>query len=120
MFKNLFFPKPPIEDLPPQERPKTRRELFRQTFGNYWSWFFAINLVCYIFYLPASVWTEMTLSSLLQQSETAQSTPVMGAYLLGLAVCLFVTGPMLAGVSLLMRNWSRGASAPSSAPASTP
>ncbi len=109
MFKNLFFPKPPLEDLPPQERPKTRRELFRQAFSNYWSWFFAINLVCYVFYLPASIWTELSLESLIAQESAAfQTAPFMGAYLTGLAVCLFFTGPMLAGLSLLMRNWSRG------------
>lgn len=109
MFRNLFFPKPPLEDLPPQERPKTRRELFRQAFSNYWSWFFAINLVCYAFYLPMSVWTELSLESLIAQETAAlQTTPFMGAYLTGLAVCLFFTGPMLAGLSLLMRNWSRG------------
>ena len=109
MFKGLFFPKPPLEDLPPQERPKTRRALLRQTFGNYWSWFFAVNLVCYVFYLPASVWTELSLESLLTLETTAfQTAPFMGAYLAGLAACLFITGPMLAGISLLMRNWSRG------------
>lgn len=109
MFKNLFFPKPPLEDLPPQERPKTRRELFRQAFSNYWSWFFAINLVCYVFYLPMSIWTELSLESLIAQESAAfQTAPFMGAYLTGLAVCLFFTGPMLAGLSLLMRNWSRG------------
>jgi hypothetical protein len=109
MFKSLFFPKPPLEDLPPQQRPKTRKELFRQTFSNYWSWFFAVNLVCYLFYLPASVWTELSLESLLAQEEAVfQTAPFMGAYLTGLAVCLFLTGPMLAGISLLMRNWSRG------------
>ena len=109
MFKNQFFPKPPLEDLPPQERPKTRRELFRQAFSNYWSWFFAINLVCYVFYLPMSIWTELSLESLLAQETAAfQTAPFMGAYLAGLAVCLFFTGPMLAGLSLLMRNWSRG------------
>ncbi|PKM38866.1 MAG: hypothetical protein CVV04_13095 [Firmicutes bacterium HGW-Firmicutes-9] len=109
MFKGLFFPKPPLEDLPPQERPKTRRALFRQTFGNYWSWFFAVNLVCYVFYLPASVWTELSLESLLTLETAAfQTAPFMGAYLAGLAACLFITGPMLAGISLLMRNWSRG------------
>lgn len=109
MFKGLFFPKPPLEDLPPQQRPKTRKELFRQTFSNYWSWFFAVNLVCYLFYLPASIWTELSLESLLTQETTAfQTAPFMGAYLAGLSVCLFLTGPMLAGISLLMRNWSRG------------
>jgi uncharacterized membrane protein YesL len=109
VLKRLFFTKPAIEDLPPQERPKTRKALFRQAFGNYWSWFFAINIVCYLFYLPASVWTEMSLSSLLtEESATFQTGSFMGAYLAGLAVCLFITGPMLAGVTLLMRNWSRG------------
>ena len=109
MFKGLFFPKPPLEDLPPQQRPKTRKELLRQTFSNYWSWFFAVNLVCYLFYLPASVWTELSLESLISQESGAfQTAPFMGAYLAGLAVCLFLTGPMLAGISLLMRNWSRG------------
>ena len=109
MLKNLFFPKPPLEDLPPQARPKTRRELLHQAFSNYWSWFFAINLVCYAFYLPLSVWTELSLESLLAQESAAfQTAPFMGAYLTGLAVCLFFTGPMLAGLSLLMRNWSRG------------
>jgi len=109
MFKGLFFPKPPLEDLPPQQRPKSRKELLRQTFSNYWSWFFAVNLVCYLFYLPASVWTELSLESLISQETTAfQTAPFMGAYLAGLAVCLFLTGPMLAGISLLMRNWSRG------------
>lgn len=109
MFKGLFYPKPAPEDLPPQKRPKTRKELFRQTFGNYWSWFFSINLVCYLFYLPASVWTELSLGSLISQENTAfQAAPFMGAYLLGLAVCLLITGPMLAGLTLLMRNWSRG------------
>lgn len=109
MFKNLFYPKPAPEDLPPQERPKNRKELFFQTFGNYWSWFFAVNLVSFLFYLPASVWTEMTLGSLLAEDNAALSgSSFMGAYLLGLAVCLFLTGPMLAGATLLMRNWSRG------------
>ena len=109
MFKGLFFPKPPLEDLPPQQRPKTRRELLRQAFGNYWSWFFAVNLVCYLFYLPASIWTELSLESLITQETAAfQTAPFMGAYLAGLAVCLWFTGPMLAGISLLMRNWSRG------------
>lgn len=109
MFKSIFFPKPPLEDLPPQERPKTRKELFRQAFSNYWSWFFAINLVCYVFYLPASIWTELSLESLITQETAAfQTTPFMGAYLTGLAVFFFFTGPMLAGLSLLMRNWSRG------------
>ena len=109
MFKALFYPKAAPEDLPPQERPKTRRELFRQTFGNYWSWFFFINLVCYLFYLPTSVWTELSLESLLTLETTVfQTAPFMGAYLAGLAVCLFLTGPMLAGLTLLMRNWSRG------------
>lgn len=109
MLKNLFIPKPAPEDLPPQERPKTRKALFKQTFGNYWSWFFAINLVCFLFYLPASVWTEMSLSSLIaEESATFQTASFMGAYLLGLMICLFITGPMLAGVTLLMRSWSRG------------
>jgi hypothetical protein len=109
MFKNLFNPKPPLEDLPPQERPKKRKELFRQAFGNYWSWFFAVNLVCFLFYLPASIWTEMSLGSLLAQEGTSfQTDSFMGAYLFGLAVCLFLSGPMLAGLTLLMRNWSRG------------
>lgn len=109
MFKGLFYPKPAPEDLPPQARPKTRLDLFRQTFGNYWSWFFAINLVCYLFYLPASVWTELSLGSLIaQESASFQAAPFMGAYLTGIAVCLFITGPMLAGLTLLMRNWSRG------------
>ena len=109
MLKNLFSPKPPLEDLPPQERPKTRKELFRQAFSNYWSWFFAINLVCFAFYLPASIWTELSLESLIAQETAAfQTAPFMGAYLTGLAVCLFFTGPALAGLSLLMRNWSRG------------
>lgn len=109
MFKELFFPKPAPEDLPPQERPITRRALFKQTFGNYWGWFFAVNLICFLFYLPASVWTEMSLSSLLaEESATFQTSSFMGAYLLGLAVCLFFTGPMLAGLTLLMRAWSRG------------
>ena len=109
MFKGLFFPNPPLEDLPPLQRPKTRKELLRQTFSNYWSWFFAVNLVCYLFYLPASVWTELSLESLISQETSAfQTAPFMGAYLAGLAVCLFLTGPMLAGISLLMRNWSRG------------
>lgn len=109
MLKNLFYPKPAPEDLPPQERPKTRKELFRQTFGNYWSWFFAINLFCFLFYLPASVWTEMSLGSLVaDESASFQGSSFMGAYLLGLSVCLFLTGPMLAGVTRLMRNWSRG------------
>ena len=109
MFKNLIDPKPPLEDLPPQERPKTRKELFRQAFGNYWSWFFAVNLVTYLFYLPASIWTELSLESLIA-GETAsfQAAPFLGAYLAGLAVCLFLTGPILAGLTLLMRNWSRG------------
>ena len=109
MFKNLINPKPPLEDLPPQERPKTRKELFRQAFGNYWSWFFAVNLVCSLFYLPASIWTEMSLGSLIAEQTTSfQTDSFMGAYLLGLAVCLFLSGPMLAGLTLLMRNWSRG------------
>ncbi len=109
MFKQLFFPKPPLEDLPPQERPDTRSALFRQTFRNYWSWFFAVNLVCYLFYLPASIWTEMSLVSLVSEESAAfQTSSFMGAYLAGLAVCLLITGPMLAGLSLLMRNWSRG------------
>ncbi|MDD4312386.1 MAG: hypothetical protein PHW41_07890 [Eubacteriales bacterium] len=109
MLKNLFFPAPPIEDLPPQERPKTRKELFRQTFGNYWSWFFAVNLVTYLFYLPASVWTELSLESLLaEETASFQAAPFLGAYLAGLAACLFLTGPILAGLTLLMRNWSRG------------
>lgn len=109
MFKGLFFPKPPLEDLPPQERPKTRRELFRQAFGNYWSWFFAVNLVSYLFYLPASIWTELSLESLITEEASAfQTTPFLGAYLTGLAVCLFLTGPILVGLTLLMRNWSRG------------
>lgn len=109
MLKNLFIPKPAPEDLPPQERPITRKALFRQTFGNYWSWFFAVNLVCFLFYLPASVWTEMSLSSLIaEESATFQTSAFMGAYLLGLMICLFITGPMLAGVTLLMRSWSRG------------
>jgi hypothetical protein len=109
MLKNLFIPRPAPEDLPPQERPVTRKALFKQTFGNYWSWFFAINLVCFLFYLPASVWTEMSLSSLIaEESATFQTTSFMGAYLLGLAVCLFITGPMLAGLTFLMRAWSRG------------
>ena len=108
MFKQLFFPKPAPEDLPPQERPKTRKALCKQTFGNYWSWFFAVNLVCFLFYLPASVWTEMSLSSLIaEESATFQTSAFMGAYLLGLALCLFITGPMLAGLTLLMRTWSR-------------
>ena len=109
MFENLINPKPPLEDLPPQERPKTRKELFRQAFGNYWSWFFAVNLVCFLFYLPASIWTEMSLGSLIAEQTTSfQTDSFMGAYLLGLAVCLFLSGPMLAGLTLLMRNWSRG------------
>ncbi|MCE5188557.1 MAG: hypothetical protein LLF75_05190 [Eubacteriales bacterium] len=109
MLKNLFFPPPPPEDLPPQERPKTRKALFRQTFGNYWSWFFAVNLVCFLFYLPASIWTEMSLNSLLaEESASFQTSSFMGAYLLGLALCLFLTGPMLAGLTLLMRTWARG------------
>ena len=109
MFKRLFFPAPPIEDLPPQQRPKTRRALRKQTFGNYWTWFFAVNLVCYLFYLPASVWTEMSLGSLIEQESGAfQASSFMGAYLAGLALCLLITGPALAGLTLLMRNWSRG------------
>lgn len=109
MFKGLFYPKAPLEDLPPQERPKTRRELFRQAFGNYWSWFFAVNLVSYLFYLPASIWTELSLESLIAEESAAfQTAPFLGAYLVGLAVCLFITGPILAGLTLLMRNWSRG------------
>ena len=109
MLKRLFYAKPAIEYVPPQERPKTRKALFRQTFGNYWSWFFAINIVCFLFYLPASVWTEMSLSSLLtEESASFQTNSFMGAYLAGLALCLLITGPMLAGATLLMRNWSRG------------
>lgn len=110
MLKGLFTPRVPLQDLPPQKRPKTRKALFVQAFSNYWSGMFAINLVCYIFYLPASVWTEMSLSSLLwaESAEAFSSGPFMGAYLGGLALCLFLTGPMLAGVTLLMRNWSRG------------
>lgn len=109
MFRGLFYPKAPLEDLPPQERPKTRKELFRQAFGNYWSWFFAVNLVSYLFYLPASIWTELSLESLIAEESAAfQTAPFLGAYLVGLAVCLFITGPILAGLTLLMRNWSRG------------
>ena len=109
MFKGLFYPKAPLEDLPPQLRPKTRKELFRQAFGNYWSWFFMVNLVTYLFYLPASIWTELSLESLLAEETSAlQTTPFLGAYLAGLAVCIFFTGPILAGLTLLMRNWSRG------------
>ncbi len=109
MFKNLFFPAPPIEDLPPQERPQTRKALFRQTFRNYWSWFFAVNLLTYLFYLPASIWTELSLESLLaEETASFQTVPFLGAYLTGLAACLFITGPVLAGLTLLMRNWSRG------------
>jgi len=68
-----------------------------------------VNLVTYLFYLPASIWTELSLESLLAEETSAlQTTPFLGAYLTGLFVCLFLTGPILAGLTLLMRNWSRG------------
>jgi len=110
MFERLFRPRPAPEDLPPQTRPKTRKELFVQAFGRHWSGMFAVNLACFAFYLPACVWTEMSLNSLLAAGASAafQTGSFMGAYLGFLVPCLLITGPMLAGVTLLMRNWSRG------------
>ncbi len=112
MLKRLFFGRSGRLDVdaPPLVRPKTRRELFSQALRVRFTSLFAPNLAAAAFFLPAFVWTEMTLRVAPGGADEAAgaSSQLVGTYLIGLFVCLMITGPVMAGLSLLMRNWARG------------
>lgn len=109
MFERWFTidpDKPDAEGLP---KPETRKRQYRQNKRVYRTRMILPNLWCFLFYLPALIWTGMTLRSA-PLSDTAgfNEGAYLGAYFAGLFVCVLITGPAMAGMTLLMRNWARG------------
>ncbi len=99
-------------DALPLVVPTTRRALFRQALSVRFGSMIPINLVCFLFYLPALVWTEMSLRAIPTtdggNAATFASEQLIGSYLFGLLICFTIAGPMQAGLARLMRNWARG------------
>lgn len=111
MLNRLFFGRADRPDAAPLVRPKTRSELFRQSLRVRFLSMFGPNLIVALFFLPALVWTEMTLqitSGVSADPAATLSSQLVGTYLVGLFLCITITGPAMAGLSLLMRNWARG------------
>lgn len=111
MLKRLIYGNPNRPDAEGLPTPKTRKKLFTQQLSVHFLSMIFPCLVCFAFFLPALIWTELTMRAVPLTEEglaDLSSTAFITTYLVGLAVGIFVTGPAIAGFSLLMRNWARG------------
>ena len=89
--------------------PKNRRQLFLCVLSDQLFSFPSINLLYALFWLPAILWTIITLLQLntTMESGTAQDAiAYLNGYFIGLFPCLALTGPGKAGTTLAMRNWA--------------
>lgn len=111
MLKRLIYGDPNRPDAEGLPTPEKRRKLFKQQLSIHFLSMIFPCLVCFAFSLPALVWTELTVRAVpLTEAGLADlsSSAFITTYLVGLAVGILVTGPAMAGFSLLMRNWARG------------
>lgn len=99
-------------DAAPLPKPRTRAELFRQALRLHVPSMVAPNLCCTLAYLPALIWAEVAMQRFptSESAATAAQEQYLVPLLLGLFVCLTLTGPVQAGMALLMRNWARNES----------
>ncbi|MCQ2437695.1 MAG: YesL family protein [Clostridia bacterium] len=109
MMNNYFYGKSGKGDYTVQSMPQNRRQLFGTVLKTRWSAMIGVNLLYILCWLPATIWTLMNLAALTANEvidlEAIQS--LASAYLIILIPCILITGPFTAGVTYVMRNWSR-------------
>lgn len=89
--------------------PKNRRQLFLCVLTDQLFSFPAINLLYALFWLPAILWTIVTLLQLnntMRSGTTQDAIAYLNGYFIGLFPCIALTGPARAGAALTMRNWA--------------
>lgn len=90
--------------------PKNRRQLFLCVLFDQFFSFPSINLLYALFWLPTILWTVtalLRLSAAMELGEDQEALAYLNGFFLGLIPCIALTGPVKAGMALVMRNWAR-------------
>ncbi|MBQ6374426.1 MAG: DUF624 domain-containing protein [Clostridia bacterium] len=109
LMNNYFYGKQGKADFTLADLPQNRRQLFATVLKVRWSQMVGVNLLYLVIWIPAILWTMMNMSILFNLAEDARSGApgIIMTWLLILWPCIAITGPFNAGVSYIMRNWSR-------------
>ncbi len=113
-FNRMYNGNPNRPDINPEDLPRNKYELFFTTLGVRFGDLIKANLLYAVFLLPALVWTVLSFTAinaipleLTPDEMTAQMLGSLHVYLLGLIPCLTLAGPPTAGITYILRNWSR-------------
>ena len=113
-FNRMYNGNPNRPDINPEDMPRNKYELFFTTLGVRFGDLIKVNLLYAVFLLPALVWTVFNFTAInsisvgLSSDEMmAQMLGTLGIYLAGMVICLTLAGPPTAGLTYILRNWSR-------------
>jgi uncharacterized membrane protein YesL len=121
-FNRMYNGNPDKPDIDAEDMPKNRFELFFTTLGVRIGDLVKLNLIFVVFILPVIIWSVLSFSattagleglsaSLGHNASTAEQTAfIMNqllVYLLFLPIFLALSGPPLAGLTYIVRNYAR-------------
>ncbi len=113
-FNRMYNGNPNRPDINPEDMPRNKYELFFTTLGVRFGDLIKVNLLYAVFLLPALLWTAANFSVInsVPEGSTLEQINQMALdtlfwYLLLMIPCLTLAGPPTAGLTYILRNWSR-------------
>lgn len=105
-FNSYFYGKSGKKDYTEADLPNTRFELFRTVLSVRKGSMVGLNLLYFIFWIPALFWSFLNLLQL-GISESLTMSSLLYSWLIVLFPLIALTGPFNMGISHVMRAWAR-------------
>jgi len=93
-----------------QSIPVNRHQLYIQAVKEHILALIGFSITCSVIFLPSEIWTFFNILLLKRAAETSAALPDSWQlhYVLVLFPCILVSGPLVAGICRVSRNWARG------------
>lgn len=101
-----FYGKPGKADFTEKDLPANRIDLFKEVLKVRRGSMMSLNLLYLLIWIPAVTWSAINVMQLFVV-DASEVDSLIFTYLLILFPLIAITGPFTAGISYVMRNWTR-------------